>query len=99
VKPAALLTRIGPHERAIPKPAFELTAKKLDPKAATVGPKKKTVVKARAKKVVKPGKSSASAKKVTPKAKPAPATAKKFSGGQKPSPGVVKAQAIPGTGL
>jgi cell division protein FtsQ len=26
VKPAALLTRIGPHERAIPKPAFELTA-------------------------------------------------------------------------
>jgi cell division protein FtsQ len=99
VKPAALLTRIGPHERAIPKPAFELTAKKLDPKAATVGPKKKAVVKARAKKIVRPGKSSASAKKVTPKAKPAPATAKKFSGGQKPSPGVVKAQANAGAGL
>jgi cell division protein FtsQ len=99
VKPAALLTRVGPHERAIPKPAFELTAKKLDPKAATVGPKKKAVVKARAKKIVKPGKSSASAKKVTPKAKLAPATAKKFSGGQKPSPGVVKAQTSPGAGL
>jgi cell division protein FtsQ len=99
VKPAALLTRIGPRERAIPKPAFELTAKKLDPKAATVGPKKKAVVKARAKKIVKPGKSSASAKKVTPKAKLAPATAKKFPGGQKPSPGVVKAQTNPGAGL
>jgi cell division protein FtsQ len=99
VKPAALLTRIGPHERAIPKPAFELTAKKLDPKAATVGPKKKAVVKARAKKIVKPGKSSVSAKKVTPKAKLAPATAKKFPGGQKPSPGVVKAQTSPGAGL
>jgi cell division protein FtsQ len=104
VKPAALLTRIGPHEHAIPKPAFELTAKKLDSKkidlkAATVGPKKRTLVKARAKKIVKPGKSSASAKKVTPKAKPAPATAKKFSGGPKPSPGVVKAQTTPGAGL
>jgi cell division protein FtsQ len=104
VKPAALLTRIGPHEHAIPKPAFELTAKKLDPKkidpkAATVGPKKKTLVKARAKKMVKPGRNSATAKKVAPKAKPAPATAKKFSGGQKPSPGVVKAQTTPGAGL
>jgi cell division protein FtsQ len=98
VKPAALLTRIGPHERAIPKPAFELTAKKLDPKAGPVV-KKKAVVKARAKKIVKPGKSSASAKKVAPKTKPAPATAKKFSGGQKPSPGVVKAQTTPGAGL
>src|SRR5258707_12093542 len=28
VKPPALLTRLGPHERAIPKPAFELPAKK-----------------------------------------------------------------------
>jgi cell division protein FtsQ len=104
VKPAALLTRIGPHEHAIPKPAFELTAKKLDPKkidpkAATVGPKKKTLVKARAKKMVKPGRNSATAKKVAPKAMPAPATAKKFSGGQKPSPGVVKAQTTPGAGL
>ena len=33
VKPAALITRL-PHDRAIPKPAFELTEKKLDPKAA-----------------------------------------------------------------
>jgi cell division protein FtsQ len=30
VKPAALMTRMGPHERTLPKPAFELTQKKLD---------------------------------------------------------------------
>ena len=34
VKPAALITRVGPHDRAVPKPAFELTEKKLDPKSA-----------------------------------------------------------------
>jgi cell division protein FtsQ len=34
VKPAALTTRINPHDRSIPKPAFELSEKKLDPKAA-----------------------------------------------------------------
>jgi cell division protein FtsQ len=31
VKPAALITSVGPHEKALPKPAFELTEKKLDP--------------------------------------------------------------------
>jgi cell division protein FtsQ len=30
VKPAALMTRMGPHDRTLPKPAFELTQKKLD---------------------------------------------------------------------
>src|ERR1700734_122485 len=35
VKPVSLLTRLGPNDRPLPKPAFELTAKKLDPKAAT----------------------------------------------------------------
>jgi len=38
VKPAALTTRVGSHDRAIPKPAFELSQKKLDPKAATKKP-------------------------------------------------------------
>jgi cell division protein FtsQ len=99
VKPAALLTRIGPHERAIPKPAFEMTAKKLDPKAAAGGPRK-TVVKSRAKKSAKPGKYSASAKKSVSKTKPASAGAKKFSGsgGQKPSPAVAKSQMNQGAG-
>jgi cell division protein FtsQ len=30
VKPAALITRIGPHDRTVPKPACELNEKKLD---------------------------------------------------------------------
>jgi len=34
VKPAALITKVGPHDRAVPKPVFELTEKKIDPKAA-----------------------------------------------------------------
>jgi cell division protein FtsQ len=34
VKPAALLTPVEPHDRALPKPAFELSAKKLEPKPA-----------------------------------------------------------------
>lgn len=34
VKPAALTTRMVPHDRTLPKPAFELTEKKLDPKSA-----------------------------------------------------------------
>jgi cell division protein FtsQ len=52
VKPAALVTRINPHDHSIPKPAFELSEKKLVPKAAAakkaaVRPKpKKTWVKA-----------------------------------------------------
>jgi len=61
VKPAALITRMVPHDRTLPKPAFELTDKKLEsasakkeaPKAkvrktkATRGaPSKKVVVKA-----------------------------------------------------
>ena len=38
VKPAALITRMGPHDRPLPKPAFELTEKKLDPPAAAKKP-------------------------------------------------------------
>jgi cell division protein FtsQ len=48
VKPAALITHLNPHDRSIPKPAFELTDKKLDPKAAA----KKPAARPRAKKVV-----------------------------------------------
>jgi cell division protein FtsQ len=46
VKPAALITRINPHDKTIPKPAFELSEKRLDPKAAA----KKPVVRSRPKK-------------------------------------------------
>jgi cell division protein FtsQ len=50
VKPAALVTRLSPHglsshdlsshDRTVPKPAFELTEKKLDPKAGVEASKK-----------------------------------------------------------
>ena len=95
VKPVALLTRIGPHDRAIPKPAFELTAKKIDPKAA--GGTKKTAVRTKPRKTLKSRKLTASAKKAASTRKPA---AKKFSGsgGQKPSPAVAKSQANSGAG-
>lgn len=48
VKPAALITHLNPHDRSIPKPAFELTDKKLDPKTAT----KKPAARPRPKRVV-----------------------------------------------
>jgi cell division protein FtsQ len=78
VKPAALITKINPHDSTIPKPAFELTERKLDPKAAVA---KKPVAKPKAK---KPGARVAKAvqtkKDLTkhataPKAKPAAAHA------------------------
>ncbi len=48
VKPAALVTRIAPHmvphDKAVPKPAFELTEKKINPNAAAAkAPAKKPV--------------------------------------------------------
>jgi len=45
VKPAALVTRVGPQERAALKPAFELSPKKLDPKAAAKKPGARSKVK------------------------------------------------------
>ena len=49
VKPAALIRHINPHDRSIPKPVFELSEKKLDPKAVAT---KRTVAKAKPKKAV-----------------------------------------------
>ncbi|MGO9088894.1 MAG: FtsQ-type POTRA domain-containing protein [Candidatus Sulfotelmatobacter sp.] len=58
VKPAALVSRVGPHEPAIPKPVFELSPKKLDPKAPAA---KKPAAKPKAKKTAaKAGKTAAS---------------------------------------
>jgi cell division protein FtsQ len=96
VKPAALITRLPLHDRAVPKPAFELTERKLDPKAAVGGAKKpapKPMVK---KSPVKTGKATAGWKKKPAKAKPMTSIAAKkasiISGGQKPSPAVAKTQ-------
>ncbi|MGZ4836086.1 MAG: cell division protein FtsQ/DivIB, partial [Terriglobales bacterium] len=65
VKQAALITHINPHDRTLPKPAFELTDKKLESASA-----KKPTPKAKVKKVkiVHP----ASAKKVVAKAPASP---------------------------
>jgi cell division protein FtsQ len=47
VKPASLVTKINPHDKTIPKPAFELAPQTLDPKAGT-----KKVVRPRVKNAV-----------------------------------------------
>ena len=43
VKPAALITRMSPHDRTLPKPAFELTDKKLESTTAKKSPPKAKV--------------------------------------------------------
>ncbi|MFZ0201911.1 MAG: FtsQ-type POTRA domain-containing protein [Candidatus Sulfotelmatobacter sp.] len=40
VKPVSLLTRMAPNDRPLPKPAFELTPRNLDPKSLEGGTKK-----------------------------------------------------------
>jgi cell division protein FtsQ len=104
VKPAALLTRMGPHERVVPKPAFELSQKKLEPKTAQTGAAKSAAAQ-RKKVTAKAPKGTGSAKKPTPSAAAASnrtsspalqsqATGRqKSSGGQKPSPAIAKGQA------
>ncbi len=82
VKPAALITHLNPHDRSIPKPAFELTEKKLDPKAAA----KKPAARPRAKKAV------ARAGKPARK-EPAKHTPKTY--GKKPSAAVAANATIP----
>jgi hypothetical protein len=98
VKPAALLTRIGPHDRPVPKPAFELTQKKLDPKTPAAGTRK-AVVKTKRKKPTATAKATAA--KPTAGAKKAAAPGKEKSvapkrapgsGGQKPSPAIARSQ-------
>ncbi|HWY04450.1 MAG TPA: FtsQ-type POTRA domain-containing protein [Candidatus Acidoferrum sp.] len=100
VKPAALLTRVGPHERPVPKPAFELTQKKLDAKTPTAG-NKKVVLRTKLKKApakaakARAPKANASARKGVPagQEKATIASKKTSSGGQKPSPAIAKSQA------
>ena len=99
VKPAALVSRVGLHDHGIPKPVFELSPRKLDPKAAAA---KKPAGKAR-KKAAASMKSSG--KTPTPAAKnPArvshavahPLEAKRLAqsaasgAGLKPSPAIAK---------
>jgi cell division protein FtsQ len=83
VKPAALVTkipaRVGPQNKPVPKPAFEMTEKKLSSNAA--GSKttaKKPAAKANTKKPVAKAKAAPGPKKAAAQSKPAnTATAKK----------------------
>ena len=76
VKPAALVTRVGPHDRVVPKPAFELPESKLNPKGASGA--KKVVAKPRVKKAtVKSGKATPAVKKIAPTGKAAASAATK----------------------
>jgi cell division protein FtsQ len=104
VKPAALITPIGAHDKAVPKPAFELPESKLHPNlangakkpAATTKTKKifaKAHKAAAPKKAAKPAPTVATKKAAAPKsAQPAnrtPASVAK-SAGPKPSPAIAK---------
>jgi cell division protein FtsQ len=91
VKPAALVTkmtmRTGPHDKPVPKPAFEMTEQKLNSNTASAKPTvKKPAAKANAnaKKPVAKSKAAAGPKKAAAQNKPANSTAKKTSpaGGQ-----------------
>jgi len=91
-KPAALTTRL-PHDKAVPKPAFELSEKKLEPKAATKAAAKKATKKLAAKqsKAIAPARKPQVTKPFASAAAPAVAP-KPQSGEQKPSPAVAKGQ-------
>lgn len=71
VKPAALITKINPQDKTVPKPVFELSEKKLDPKAPT----KKPAGRPKAKKPVRsaraaPAKKELAKHSAAPKPKP-----------------------------
>ena len=94
VKPAALLTRVGPNERAVPKPAFELTQKKLDAKTQAAAAKKPAEGIKRKKVTAKAVRATAGAKKPASAAKNKASSSPKkaASGGQKPSPAIARSQ-------
>jgi cell division protein FtsQ len=84
VKPAALVTRLGPHDRVVPKPAFELAEKKLSPNAAGAGTRK-TAARAKGRKTAaKTGKATAGATKAAA-GKPGTSTTAKNAAQKKPS--------------
>jgi cell division protein FtsQ len=78
VKPAALITRLGQKNKPVPKPAFELTESKLNPKAAVArkpAPRPKVKVKTAA---LKGHKLRPSAKRARARAKAASAADRKL---------------------
>lgn len=106
VKPAALISRINPHDKTLPKPAFELSDRKLDPvktslprKPLTKTSVKRTVVKtnkpaaSRKEPAKHPARKAAWARAGTAKAgtkKPGQSAVVAHSGGPKPSAAISK---------
>ena len=87
VKPAALITRTGPHEKPLPKPAFELTEKKLDPKSAVA---KKPAARTKLKRTAARTTRGRAPKKAT---RPATTAPKASAASAKPSPAIGRQQA------
>ncbi|MFZ0951810.1 MAG: FtsQ-type POTRA domain-containing protein [Candidatus Sulfotelmatobacter sp.] len=86
VKPAALVTRLSPHDlsphdRTVPKPAFELTEKKLDPKVGVTGIKK--AGKTKVNRTVARTEKTLSTKRMTPARKPRASTPTKNAAASK----------------
>jgi len=101
VKPAALISKFGPHDRVVPKPAFQLPEKKLEAKSAGNKGVKKMWVRAKPRKAHRrTAKSRAAvANKPVPKVVAAPSLAKPAAGvAQKPSPAIAKGQGRAGPG-
>jgi cell division protein FtsQ len=99
VKPAALTTRLPPRDRAVPKPAFELTDKELNPKAATEGGKKPAVRTKWKKSPARAGKAGESAKRTASKGTSVtPETRQNLTAKKKPSQSANNREARRGQG-
>ncbi len=99
VKPAALVTRLPLQNRPVPKPAFELTEKKFEPRTGAAGVKKASV-RAKPNAAAKWKKRTApSRKRITTANRNIVAATKKsaVSGSSKPSPAIAKSQTSMGT--
>ncbi|MGA8216244.1 MAG: FtsQ-type POTRA domain-containing protein [Candidatus Sulfotelmatobacter sp.] len=104
VKPAALVTSVAPHDRDVPKPAFELTGRKPDRKATASGAKKAAARTKVKKSAAKAGKTAAGAKKAAEgkhsqsQSSGQTTNSPPNKAGQKPSPAIAKSQANQGPG-
>jgi cell division protein FtsQ len=93
VKPAALTARLNPHDRTVPKPAFQLSDKTLNSKtAARKKPAAKPRPAARSAASKRPGKTRAAGAAVRRASAPAapPATPPPATGPPKPSAAIAK---------
>ena len=94
VKPAALITHINPHDRTLPKPAFELTEKKLESASTKKPTPKARVRKTKAAKGAIPKKGAAKAWAARPTTT-AHATARKPATKKQPMPAATVHPSIP----